>query len=194
MKCTTTYTPMINAAFWTVVYFLTIFMFVMAAVIVYDWVFGQFEVLANVLVLIAVGAGLLLFWRVWRRGLFLSSDFVDLVRRQGGEVVHESGLTRARLGGVIIDARFGRYLRGGAPFPSWHSSNTRKRPCGDPECMLCDTSLRIQRISEAEGRGHNFRDVEEIVGGTWEGVALKTRLERVLLEFGSQGSPESVSG
>jgi len=193
MKCTTTYTPIVNAALWTVVYFLTILSFVIGAVIVYDLVFGNFEWIINIFVFGAVGLSLLLFWIVWRRGLFLNSDFVELMRRQGGEVTEESGVMRAQLDGLIIDARFGQYLRGGAPFPSWHSSNTRGRPCGDPECMLCDTTLKIRRIPEADGGGRSVREVEEIVGGTWEGLALKKRLERALLEFDVEGSREPVS-
>lgn len=193
MRCDTTYNPIINAGFWTIVYLFTIFGFMIGAVIIYDIITGSFGVLPNLVVLGIVGVGLLLVWLLWRRGLFLKSDFTDLIHRHGGRVTQELGVTRGRLNDLVIDAKFGRYLRGGAPFPSWHGSGTRDRPCGDPECMLCDSRLTIWRERKAEERDQDVVQLEEIVGGTWEGLVFGKRLERALLEVGNGGSREAVN-
>jgi hypothetical protein len=179
-KCVVSYSPWTNAIFWLVVYFMSLITFMFSLILVYDAYTREFELTTTLYLLATSSVLLFLAWMVWRRGLFVKQDFVDLIATLGGLVSQESGVPQGRVDGVRIDAQFGRYLRDGAPFPSWHSPYVRKRPCGDPECMLCDSRFRISVKRGGISGGEGWRDIEEIIGGTWEGMKLRSRLEQAI--------------
>lgn len=162
-------------------YLLSIFFSIVLVLIFYDFITGKYELFQNIVAVSVIGMALFLVWRIWRRGLFLDADFVDLIQRHGGTVKRRSGILRGHIDDFMIEARLGRYLRGGAPFPSWHGSHTHQRPCGDPECMLCDSRVVIRSRRKGDGRDGKVGQLVEIVGGTWEGRRLSERLEDAVI-------------
>lgn len=186
MKCVTSYPVSLSAAFWVMVYVLSLAVGILVALIVYDLVVTDFRVAETGYVLVALSLVLVAMWALWRRGLFLSGDFRQLIEAMGGVVSMKRSMLQGEFDGVVIEARFGRYLRGGAPFPSWHGSNQRERPCGDPECMLCDSRFLI-RVTDGYARTGGTKVVERLlVGGTWEGIHLKRRLRKEVARTRSQ--------
>lgn len=180
MKCVTYYPPWLNAMLWLVVYFSSLLVFMFGALLIYDAYTREFNLTPTFYFLASFCVLLAAAWMFWRRGLFVKRDFIDLVSSLGGSVNGKSGPTQGKVDGVRIDARFGRYLRDGPPFPRWHGGHIRKRPCGDPECMLCDSRFVIKRMERAQSGKEVWYDVQEVVGGTWEGMRVRVRLERAI--------------
>jgi hypothetical protein len=180
VKCVVSYSPWTNAIFWLVVYFSSLLVFMFGVILIYDAYTQEFDLIPTFYFLASFGVLLATAWMFWRRGLFVKRDFIDLISSLGGSVDGKSGLTQGKVDGVRIEASFGRYLRDGPPFPRWHGGHVRKRPCGDPECMLCDSRFVIKRMQRAKSGSESWYDVQEVVGGTWEGMRLRVRLERAI--------------
>ena len=191
MKCVTAYRPPVSATFWVLVYLLTLCVVILGVLIIYDLLATDFELVPTVYVFIVLGMFLAFIWFTWRRGLFLGEDFRALIHEMGGVVGDQQGVIRGDFGHFVVDATIGRYLRGAAPFPSWHRASIKERPCGDPECMLCDSRF-VLRMAKHSSRGReDMSRNREIIGGTWEGMSLRVRLERAISEAASKR--ESVS-
>ncbi len=186
MKCVTSYPTALSAVFWVVVYLLSLSVGILVALIIYDLVVADFSVAETGYVLVVLCLFLAAMWALWRRGLFLSGDFRQLIEEMGGAVSMKRGILQGKFDGVLVEAKFGRYLRGGAPFPSWHQSNERQRPCADPECMLCDSRFLIKMTDRNVRTGGKKVLEQELVGGTWEGIQLRRRLQEELARVRSQ--------
>lgn len=186
MRCVTTYDPSLNAMFWGMTYLLTLSAVILGVLIIYDLLATDFDLFPTVYLFLILGLILALIWSTWRRGLFLGSDFRSLVREMGGAVLRGPNGLRGDFGAFVIDAKVGHYLRGGAPFPSWHQSPLGRRPCGDPECMLCDSTFAIKSTKGAGLYREKRIETREIIGGTWEGVKLRNRLEVAVAQFASE--------
>lgn len=180
MRCVRQYDPWVSVLFWVCTYLLSISVAVVGAIVVYDLIVKEFSLVSSIVLLILLAALLSIVWGAWRRGLFLAADFGRWVRGAGGKWENKEGVFRGDFERFFVVARFGNYLRGGAPFPSWHKKPIDRQPCGDPECMLCDSKFIFTKKKDEKGRWSGGVDLVVVVGGCWEGLAMVKKLDQAL--------------